>query len=67
MNSFQIPPWISGSANLQSIFVIASQGEMSSFPAGMTPFFPENKSARESSVQEIPRSPNDAADQEAEE
>jgi hypothetical protein len=54
---------ISGSANPHSIFVIAYHGEMSSFPAETTPFFPEIESARGSSVQEIPRSPNDAADQ----
>jgi hypothetical protein len=50
---------ISGSAIPQSNFVIASHGEMSSFPAGTTPFFPEIESARGSSVQEIPCLPDD--------
>jgi hypothetical protein len=38
---------ISGSANPHCNFVIASQGEMASFPAGTTPFFIEIESARE--------------------
>jgi hypothetical protein len=58
-------PQISGLANTHVYFVIASQGEMTSIPTGTTPFFPEIESARGSSVQEIPRSPDDAADQKA--
>jgi hypothetical protein len=37
---------ISGSANPQGDFVIATQGEMASFPAGTTPFFLEIESAQ---------------------
>jgi hypothetical protein len=48
---------ISGSANPCFFFVIAYQGEMMSFPAGTTPFFPQLKSARGSSVQKIPARP----------
>jgi hypothetical protein len=47
------------------IFVIASRGKMLSFPAGTTPFFPKIKSVQGSSVQEIPRAPDDAAHQQA--
>jgi hypothetical protein len=36
---------------------------MASFPAGTTPFFLENESALGSFLQEMPRSLNDAADQ----
>jgi hypothetical protein len=36
---------ISGLANPHRNFVIASQGEMASFPAGTTPFFLEIESA----------------------
>ncbi len=44
---------------------MASQGEMASFPIGTTPFLLEMYSARGSSaVQEIPRTPDDAADEE---
>jgi hypothetical protein len=56
--------WISGSANPNRDFVIASQGEMASFPAGTTPFFLEIKSARGvPTVQEIPHALDDEADQ----
>jgi hypothetical protein len=58
-------PRISGSANLHFILVVAPRGEMTLFPAGTTPFFPEIKSARGSYVQEIPRAPDDAVDQQA--
>jgi hypothetical protein len=51
-----------GSANSHRVFVIAPRGEMVSFPIGTTPFLPEIESARGSSVQEIPRAPNDAGD-----
>jgi hypothetical protein len=53
---------ISGSANSRCDFVIAPYGEMTSVPAGTTPFFLEIKSAPESSVEGIPPSLDDAAD-----
>jgi hypothetical protein len=46
---------ISGLANPHRDFVIASLGEMGSFPAETTPFFLQFESARGSSVQGIPR------------
>jgi hypothetical protein len=56
---------LAGSANPDWIFVIASRGKMASFRIGTTPFLPEIESAGGSSGQEIPRTPDDAADQEA--
>jgi hypothetical protein len=57
---------LAGSANPNNISVIAPCGEMASFPIGPTPFLLEIHSARGSSVQETPpRTPNDAAGQEA--
>jgi hypothetical protein len=47
---------------LRRDFVIALQGEMTSVPAGTTPFFFEIYSARESSAQGIPPSLDDAVD-----
>ncbi len=54
---------ISGSANSKPAFVIASRGEMASFAIGMTPCFLEIQSARGTFAREIPRRPDDAADQ----
>jgi hypothetical protein len=50
-------------ANPHRDFVIASLGEMASFPAETTPFFLQIESARGSSVQGIPCALDDAADQ----
>jgi hypothetical protein len=47
------------------ISVIAPRGEMASFPVGTTPFLLNIDSAWGISVPEIPRTPDDAADQEA--
>jgi hypothetical protein len=55
---------LAGSANANYIHVIANRGEMASFPIGTTPFLFEIDSARGSSVQEIPRTPDDADEQE---
>jgi hypothetical protein len=51
---------LAGLANPDFIFVIAPCGEMASFSIGTTPFLLEIDSTRGSSVQEIPRAPNDA-------
>jgi hypothetical protein len=56
---------LAGSANPNFVFVIAPRGEMASFPIGTMPFLLENDSTQESSVHEIPRAPDDAADQKA--
>ncbi len=53
---------IRGSAKSRRDFVIASHGEMTSVPAGMTPFFLEIYTASESSMQGIAPSLDDAAD-----
>jgi hypothetical protein len=53
------------STNSNVFSVIASQGEVASFPIGTTPFFPEIETVKGSSVLEIPCLHNDAADQEA--
>jgi hypothetical protein len=50
-------------ANPHLNFVIASRGQMASFPAGTTPCFLEIESAPGSFLQEIPCSLDDAADQ----
>jgi hypothetical protein len=52
-------------ANPNLILVIAPRGEMALVPVGMTPFLLEIESGEESSVQEIFRAPNDAANQKA--
>jgi hypothetical protein len=57
---------LAGSANPNINFVIALCGEMASLPIGMTPFLFEIERVRGSSMQEIPRAPNDAADEKAE-
>jgi hypothetical protein len=56
---------LAGSANPNFIFVIAPQGEMASFPIGTTPFLLEISSSWGNSMHEIPRAPDDAADQKA--
>jgi hypothetical protein len=60
---FQFSHGLAGLANSNMIFVIASQGEMASFATGKTPFLLEIERAQGSSLQEIPRLLNDAADQ----
>ncbi len=51
---------LAGSANPNFILFIAPQGEMASFSIGTTPFFLEIDSAQGSSVQEIPRTPDES-------
>jgi hypothetical protein len=56
---------LAGLANPNIIFVIAPCGEIALFPVEATPFLVEIGSTWGSSMQEIPRAPNDAAAQKA--
>jgi hypothetical protein len=57
----RVAPRISGLANPHLSFVIASHGQMASFPAGATPFFLQSESARGVLYEKSPRFLDDAA------